>query len=500
MAEAEENPPEPSKPASWRGRLSIWTVLLALVVYFAFFLGALAVTGRAVVLPDRLTFEIQNRLDEALGSDRRVALGQARLIVGRDGVPRLVLRDVGLQDNNAGQIANLNEVALRFSPLALASGQIRLVSGEISGAQMTLRRDVEGALTLTRPAGGEVTTISSVGEFNTAFEALFALPILSELSALRLSELTLAIEDARSGRLWQATNASADILRTEAGLEAALRTDIFNGTDALAWLEVTLDTGPEASFGAIIRDFPAQDIALQAPSLSFLDLVDAPVSGSFRALVSDQGEIDQVAAVLTIAAGEFRPRAEVDPLPFDDAELYLRYVPQSDLLTIDQIAVQTPEFKLVGTGSTFISGYAAGWPVEWVGQLQLIEGELGDTGVLANPVSIDDARADVRLRLDPFSLDIGQLTATLEETSVAVTGQVSAGNDGWSIDLDAQVPKTSPTDVLAFWPVDQVRGLRTWLEANVLEGELTNGQAAVRYSTLGSPEFGFSFDFDEASV
>ena len=101
--------------------------------------------------------------------------------------------------------------------------------------------------------------------------------------AIMVYDLTL--EDARSGRIWQATNATIIVRRTEEGVSLSVTSDVFNGTDNVAEMQLSLShsqvTG-QAAVGVQVSGMPAADIALQSPVVSWLSVLDAPISGAVR--------------------------------------------------------------------------------------------------------------------------------------------------------------------------------------------------------------------------
>jgi hypothetical protein len=107
---------------------------------------------------------------------------------------------------------------------------------------------------------------------------------------------------------------------------------------------------------------------------------------------------------------------------------------------------------------------------------------------------------DLRLRLDPFSVDLGQLTLVEEGRTLAARGGVSAGAEGWTVALDLDLDAIRHDRLLALWPVGLVPNTRAWLVANVQQGLLFGVKAGLRLRPGQDPRLSLGYEFADADV
>ena len=75
--------------------------------------------------------------------------------------------------------------------------------------------------------------------------------------------------------------------------------------------ETNLKSG-DGSVGILFEGFPSEQIAAQAPVLSWLNVVEAPISGAFRTQVGSEMEVNEINASLKIGSGVIRAMIKVN--------------------------------------------------------------------------------------------------------------------------------------------------------------------------------------------
>lgn len=285
--------PQPPAPRKRRGRgaahACLWTVFALLVLVVLLGIAALTLADRRIAIPDALTRRIEARINAGI-TGGEVGLGRIDLLVDRRGVPRLSAHNVDLRDSGGVDIARLGDVGALFDPVALVRGELGIRRLNLSGAEVTLRRATDGSFSLSFGQGAR--NFPGMGGLLDAMDALFEAPPFDTTDRIVAEGLTVVVEDARSSRVWQVFGGRLRLERTATGLELTFWAEIFNGTDDLAEAELSLSTMRESSaavLSAKIDGVPAGDIALQTPALSFLSGMDAPISGSLRATLDDDG-------------------------------------------------------------------------------------------------------------------------------------------------------------------------------------------------------------------
>nr|WP_216665331.1 hypothetical protein [Pseudoruegeria sp. HB172150] len=449
------------------------------VILVAAALGFMALIGTPVTAPDWVTKKVERRLNAEIGGGR-VSVGGLEVAVDETFVPRVRLRNVGIQDGGGAEVARLNEVGIRVAAPALMRGDMEMRSLRVSGAQITVRRLSDGTFDLSFGAGGGTSgTLAGVLDL---IEGAFAKEPLTHLERIIASQLTITLEDARSGRLWQVTEGRIELENAADAIRMTVTADVFNGTEDLAStvLEFATDKGsPEASLRAEFQNAAAGDIAAQSPALAFLEVLDAPISGSLEAAIGADGDLRGLEGTLNVGEGVLQPTPETRPIRIDTASARVSYDPDANRLDFETLSLQTAAARGQAQGQAFLRDFVGGWPETLVGQFHLSDVVVQPEGLFEEPVTFSEGATDFRLRIDPFSVEIGQLSLIDGERRLLTRGKVSAAQ-GWDVALDMSMNSVSLKRLLAMWPVALARGTRDWLEKNVSSGRLSDLSGAFR--------------------
>ncbi|WP_157937727.1 hypothetical protein [Oceaniglobus roseus] len=486
--------------ARWLFRLSVVAVLLAVLT--------LALTDRPMRLPDWITGRIEARLNEGLARGA-VDLGGISLRVDRGGVPRLTLLDVALTNADGTDIAQLDRVRVAFDPAALLERKLAPRALELDGANVVLRRGPDGGFLLS--FGGEPRAFPGIGAILAALEEAFGEGALSRLARVEVDGLDVTLEDARSARVWSVSGGRLGLRRSDEGLDVAPNAEVFNGTDERAFLQLSLRSTRDGSGAAVtanVQNVAARDIAAQAPVLAFLEVLDAPISGAFRARLDRDGALEDLAGTLEFGRGKVQPRPETEPLNFDSAKTYFTYRAAEKKISFSQISVESEALSAALSGHAYLrSPDARGRPSALVAQMQLERLELAPLGLFEGPLAFEAGAADVRMRLSPFGLDIGQVVlreagedAEAPPRSYVARGRADATPRGWdvAVDLTAEaVPARRPP---ALWPLPGAEKTREWLDRNVAAGRLLGLAGGIRKPPGEKPKLAATFSYEGAEV
>jgi hypothetical protein len=472
---------DPTKPAPRKARRFGIGMLLSLALLGGLIVVAgLSITKRSIAAPQWLEDRMVTRINSSLRSGR-ITLGRLQMQINGRGVPRILLGNLGIFDDRGVEVARLNEVSARFSLRALVGGQFKPQVIRLSGAQMTLRRRVDGQFDLSFGTGTATTgTLPGVLD---QIDAAFATPALETLTLLDASDLTITLEDARSGRLWQITEGRLQIRRAADGLDISVAFDVFNGTEELAETVVGIRTRSDssrASIGTTFRNAAAADIALQSPALRFLGVLNALISGSVRVDFDAGGALTGLAGTMEIGAGVLQPTAGARALGFDSGKSYFDYDPASEKLTFTELSVQSDTVSAVVSGHAYLREFQDGWPSALIGQFTLSDLVAHPENLFEQPVTYSQGAVDFRLRLNPFAIEIGQLVLIEGDEKLIGTGVVAAGDGGWDISGDLSLNQIGKDRLLGFWPVTLAPLTRDWLITNFQAGTLTDVTGAVR--------------------
>ncbi|NNJ67331.1 MAG: hypothetical protein HKP54_04770, partial [Boseongicola sp.] len=481
------------------GKGLVSTVFFASIVLF---LAGLVLSDRAVPLPSGLRENIEASLSARL-PDGAVEIGELAITLGRDLAPRVRMANVSIGDTGGGAVAVLNGVSARLSPGALLRGRLAAEQVELNGAQVTVRRAADGNFAF-RGAGAASGVAFSLPDIVAALELALTDGPLASIQEVSAQRVVLALEDARSGRIWQATNAVLQLRRVESGLTLSVSSDVFNGTDDVAEVQLSFsfdEVSRDIGVGMRLVDVPAADIAIQSPVLSWLGVLDAPISGAVRAEYDRDEGLARLSGALDIADGSLSPEGGTEPIGFEKARAYFDYDPVRQRIDFSEIAVTSETLAATAEGHTYLTEIAGGWPEAFVGQFLVSDLAVDRPDFFEAPVSLRDVKADLRLRLDPFTLDLAQISLPGgDDAVIRARGVVAAGEAGWSISLDAMTPSIATSTVMDFWPIIEAPVTRGWLASNVKAGQLNDVTAAVRKVPGEKLDLGLTFDFTDGEV
>ncbi len=492
----EEAPKVREKPRRQRRRVSLATLVSLAIACIVFAVLALAVSGRTLPVPEFVRAHVEEELNERLqGAPLR--LGKMEFGVDRNGIPQLLMNNIRLADQAGGAVAELNWLGAELSLEQMMRGQFAAESLYLTGAQITIRRTAAGRFTLSAGAGfgGEEQTITDI---LARIDAAMSDGVLAELEKVVAAGVVITLEDARSGRIWQATNASATLRQSDDALSLSITSDVFSGTDDLANVQLSLTRSRETEhlqLGVRVDNMAARDIAAQAPVLAWLSVLDAPISGAVRTELDETGTLAGFAGTLDIAGGALKPDAEAPPVAFEAAKAYFTFDPAQQRIDFSEVTIQAEDGSIVASGHSYLTEFDGLWPQAYLGQFVVEDAAYAGGNDFEGPLAVGTVNADLRVRLDPFSVDFGQIVIDNNGTPIRASGRVTADDQGWHIAVDATTPEIDAAQVLEYWPKRVSPVTRGWLSRNLASGTLHAPAFGIRFDTGKEPDAAFSFEF-----
>ncbi len=488
------------RPRRWHFHLSIWSLVAILMISFGLVLSSMALTGRVIVLPAWVTVRVTDEMNAALPSGS-VSLARVEAGLTRTGRPRLRLVDVGLRDASGLTLAQLNAVEGSFGLRAALVGRLEPDTVALQGAQVTLRRLANGAFDLA--LGTNIGATGNLATLLDGVDAVFDSGPAASVTGLSATDLTVTLEDARSGRVWQVTDGTLEILPQAAFTDTTVRFNVFNQTEELATIEFSFRSArdsSEANLAVRFQNAAARDIAAQSPVMAFLSVIDAPISGALRTTVDPSGGLEELAGTLQIGAGALSPVPGAPPAQFDGAKIYIDFDPIRQRIDFSGASVESEIGTVEAEGHVYLADFRGGWPNSFIGQVQIPRATLAPPDFFAAPLEIDSGTADLRLRLDPFQIDFGQIVAHRGDNRYEARGALGADGEGWWISLDAGFERASREEALALWPTAVVPKTRDWVASHVSGGEVVDGTLAFRKLADGKLKMNGTFGVEGATV
>lgn len=454
-------------------------------------------------LRDRITQEINSRLGTT-----SLEVGDVSIQFDDQMVPRLGLRHVEVRDAAGEPLLMLGDVQSAFALSALVQGDLQPVSVEVNSLQLRLRRFANGTVGLTLDAGErEVEQVAEFGGMrlglhNTMAEvdAVLTHSQLDQLEQVVLSNVTLRYEDERADRVWTADGARLSLTRS--GYDLRLRGDaaLLGGGANVTTVEMNYSRriGEASSeIGISFEDMPARDIAGQSPALAWLAALDAPIAGALRAEIDDTAVLGPLHATLQIGQGALRPEGGARPIRFNNARTYFTYRPDDQEIEFSEVFVDSDWVRANASGLATLVGMEAGWPNALEVQFALDQVVTNPDGLYPEPIALDRAELDMTLKLDPLAIDLQGLQVFDRDEVLAVTGQASAAQDGWQVDVAASMARIAPERLLELWPDRLAPKARKWIETNVIHTNLSDIRFDLDAPPGGPASVFLDFEFSD---
>ena len=506
-------PPPPPRPPrrriNWHIPLYQLGLMLRVFILLPVFLLAVAyatlfLTGKTLPLPVWAVSEIERRLNLSIADSIALSISVDHIgfAIGRDGVPRLSLADLRLARSTGATLLRLPEARVTLAPDALLGGALRPRALTLIGATVTLRRDRAGRFDLDL-GDGAAAQVESFAALIDLMDQAFQQPALANLRQIDAEAMTLILTDARSGQTWNVGDGRLALENRETEVAAELgMTLVSRGTaSARAVLILVSRKGSAAArLTASVDKVAAADIALQSAPLGFLSILDAPISGELVAVINDAGTFSSLEGRLAIGKGAIRPTPDTKPVAFDHAGLNLAYDSATESLTLTNVRVEGPSVRLSASAQVLLPGVRAGLPEAFITQVNFNEVMVDPEGLFVEPVRFTDGALDLRLRLNPFVIDIGQLALIEDSRRLSAKGRLAAADKGWDVALDIGLNEITHQKLLALWPVGLVPRTRAWLVENVQESRLFDVKAALRLNPKKSPRLSLSYEFAGADA
>jgi Protein of unknown function len=436
-------------------------------------------------------------IKDNFGGNRTVSVGGTQIERDETGRTSLRIRDIVVRDADGTVVASAPKAEVGISGVSLFSGKVRAQSLNLVGAEMAVRIETDGKITVF--AGADKRPLATASPPPGAKPADMPAPVSAgfadlagalawidglgasgldgyDLRELGLKDGNLTVDDRRNDKHWSFTHINVSLTRPHQG---GVVFRLTSENPAQPW-----------DFSAAIR--PLSDgvraLGIEARKVSVRDLLlalrldrgdiesDLPLSASVRAEIAPDGTLRVVQGRVVAEAGSVIDRLNRNVhVDIEHAEFRFNWDSQRHVLVIP--------FQVHAGGNQFTMRATLEAPVEQNGVWLL---NIGRDDAVIDPVILaasgdDEAfalnRAVARIRFDSVhkrvDLDQGDFsrvdTRSSHNIGVAVTGSLDYSGEPR---LAFGVAGTRmPFSVMKrIWPIFAANDVRQWVEQHVSGG------------------------------
>ena len=523
-------------------RRLFWSATLVLALATV---GSLALWWRLSSGPIELEMAtpwLKAAIEENFSDKHTVVVGGTQIERDEKGRTSLRLRDIVVRDADGTVVASAPKAEVGISGWSLLGGHMRAQSLNLVGAEMAVRIETDGRITVfagadnrplataapalppappAQPPGAATPPPSLRSELQdfagilawidgagaTGFDG-------NELRELGLKNGNLVVDDRRNGKQWKFDRINASLTRPAlGGVIFRLESDNPARPWVLSAAMRPLADGIRA-VGIEARNLAARDILLALRLETAID-ADLPLSASFRAEILPDGTPQLIQGQLLADAGTIvdhdnpNVRVAIDHADFRfnwDAARRTMVVPFQIKSGGNQFTMQAMVEAPAADQTAWLLSMTRGDPVID----PIILGSTGpgeDEGTALNRMAVR-ARIDlVRKRIDLDQGDFSRIdTRPLRNVGIAVTGSLDYSGEPR---LAFGVAGTRmPTSVMKrVWPVFAANEVRSWVEDHIFGGTvervvIAGNAPLIDFKNGGppTPEDGLSIDIETSGT
>ncbi len=490
-----------------RHRIARRTALAAGITVGLAVIAALGLWWRLARGPiefDMATPWLKSAIEENFGGKHTVSVGGTQLERDEDGSPSLRLRNIVVRAGDGTVVASAPKAEVGISGLGLLHGQVRARSLNLVGAEMAVRIEKNGAVTVF--AGADKRPIATAspapqpaqkpsagdpqGPLHAGMQDLAG--ILSwidglgatgldghDLRELGLKNGNLTVDDLRSGKHWTFSRINVSLTRPQqGGVTFRLASENPKRPWVLSAAMRPLSGGVRA-VGLEARNVSTADILLAMRLNEGEFEADLPLSASVRAEISAEGVLQRLQGQVIAGRGNVIDHSEdTVTVPVDSADIRFSWESQQRALVVP--------FQIRSGGNQFtmraILHAVAGAPGVW--QFDVARGDpVIDPIILAGPgaastegfsinrVAIRGRIDTERNRIDLVQGDLSRVdTRPLYNIGLAVTGSFDFSGKKPHLAFGVAGTRMPGSVLKRIWPIFAAYPVRQWVEDHVEGG------------------------------
>src|SRR5215831_13179298 len=489
---------------------------------------------------DLATPWLKAAIEENFGGNHSVVVGGTQLERDEKGRTSLRLRDIVVRDGDGTIVASAPKAEVGLSGRSLLMGRLRAQSLNLVGAEMSVRIETDGRLTvfagadkrpiataapIAVPQPGPGAAATPQAALRAGFQDLAG--VMAKLDAVGESGLdghdlrelglkngNLVVDDRRNGKRWNFDGINASLTRPrQGGVVFRVESDSPERPWVISAAMRPLADGMRA-IGIEARKVSTRDIVLALRLDTRGVDIDLPLSASIRADVSSDGVPQLVQGQLVVDAGTINDQDRIR-LNIDHADFRFNWDAHRRTLIAP--------FQVQSGGNQFTMRASLEAPAEDSGiwQLEMTRGDsVIDPIIIAPGTSADEEgiainRASVRARIDTnrkrIELDQGDFsrvdTRPSHNIGIAVTGSLDYASAEPHLAFGAAGTRMTVSALKRLWPIFAAVDVRSWVEDHIFGGMVERvvvaGNAPLedfRHDGPPIPEDGLSVDIETSGT
>ncbi|MCY4303815.1 MAG: DUF3971 domain-containing protein [Aestuariivita sp.] len=510
MTPTETPQDKPKQDVALKGRIvplmrvmALWVfsgaTFLVICVGLLFFL----VSGQTLRAPDWARDRVESYISSNLVRFQ-VELGSVVIALSEDWIPSLELIGVAFTDAEDQFIFSLEQVKIGFTLSTMLTGEIKptyIDSSQVAvDFNQVIKRGSSFALTMQ---SGQEWKINNIQQLRKNVDDLLALEQLSSLETINIQGLKLSHENEEPKPGWSLQNASLQLSRDAGDLNIIGYIPILREQNPILAIEasILLRTGSaSADFELSSKDILVGEFADVHPDLSSLKSLRAPLSGTLRGNMNENGEFTNIGAELMLGPGFFQSAEETQIMRFERIDAHGVLDLQQQFIRINEVNVVSDSFMGKLSGDVSQIETIDGFVKSLAGQFQFEEVTIFHQSFPNQAIVLDQALADFKVTINPFSLKLGQVVFFEQGTSWQISGEMKQEAGGWYVNLDGSSDEVELKVAKALWPRNLLPNSRAWVIKNFQQGMLSDVNFAIRLSPAHPPNFFVGFEFQDVDI
>ena len=456
---------------------------------------------------DLATPWLKAAIEENFGGKHTVIVGGTQLERDENGRPSLRLRNIVVRDADGTVVASAPKAEVGISGVALLHGQVRARSLNLVGAEMSVRIETNGTVTVFAgankrpiataspellPAGKQLAPDKNVprGAMRAGVEDLAG--ILAwidglgatgldghDLRELGLKNGNLTVDDQRNGKHWTFSRINVSLQRPElGGLTFRLASENPKRPWVISAAMRPLADGVRA-VGLEARNVSTTDILLALRLNESKVEADLPLSASVRAEISSAGALQRLQGQVIAGRGDVTDHGNDNvTVPIEGADVRFSWEAQQRTLIVP--------FQIRSGGNQFTMRAALHAPDDDSGiwQFTIARGDSVIDPVILAAVGMPEAegfainrvamrgRIDTnRKRIDLVQGDLSRVdTRPLYNIGIALTGSIDFSADIPHLAFGVACTRMPGTVLKRIWPIFVNYPVRQWVEEHMIGG------------------------------